>query len=124
LALPSCQSPRGPYDRRILEAKGGLAMVSFEGKRALVAGGGRGIGRAIALAFARQGADVALAARGRDELDAVAGEIRGLGRKAFIHVVDLADTDQAVNMVNAAAWELGSLYILRYNAGRITEGPG
>jgi len=99
-------------------------MFSFEGKKALVTGGGRGIGRAIALAFARQGADVALAARGRDELDAVAGEIRTLGRKAFIHVVDLADTDRAVNMVNAAAGELGSLDILVNNAGGITEVPG
>jgi len=99
-------------------------MFSFEGKKALVTGGGRGIGRAIALAFARQGADVALAARGRDELDAVAGEIRALGRKAFIHVVDLADTNQAVNMVNAAAGELGSLDILVNNAGGITEVPG
>jgi len=99
-------------------------MFSFEGKKALVTGGGRGIGRAIALAFARQGADVALAAQSRDELDAVAGEIRGLGRKAFIHVVDLADTDQAVNMVNAAAGELGSLDILVNNAGGITEVPG
>src|SRR5213592_4876207 len=101
-------------------------MFSFEGKKALVTGGGRGIGRAIALAFARQGADadVALAARGRDELDAVAGEIRALGRKAFIHVVDLADTDRAVNMVNAAAGELGSLDILVNNAGGITEVPG
>src|SRR5207249_3355746 len=75
-------------------------------------------------AFARQGADVALAARGRDELDAVAGEIRALGRKDFIHVVDLADTDRAVNMVNAAAGELGSLDILVNNAGGITEVPG
>ena len=99
-------------------------MFSFEGKKSLVTGGGRGIGRAIALAFARQGADVALAAQSRDELDAVAGEIRGLGRKAFIHVVDLADTDQAVNMVNAAAGELGSLDILVNNAGGITEVPG
>ena len=99
-------------------------MFSFEGKKALVTGGGRGIGRAIALAFARQGADVALAARGRDELDAVAGEIRALGRKAFIHVVDLADTDRAVNMVNAAAGELGSLDILVNNAGGITKVPG
>src|SRR2546421_8863170 len=99
-------------------------MFSFEGKKALVTGGGRGIGRAIALAFASQGADVALAARGRDELDAVAGEIRALGRKAFIHVVDLADTDQAVNMVNAAARELGSLDILVNNAGGFTEVPG
>src|SRR5436309_3897586 len=99
-------------------------MFSFEGKKALVTGGGRGIGRAIALAFARQGADVALAARGRDELDAVAGEIRALGRKAFIHVVDLADTDRAVNMVNAAAGELGSLDILVNNAGRFPAVPG
>jgi len=99
-------------------------MFSFEGKKALVTGGGRGIGRAIALAFAKQGADVALAARGRSELEQVAGEIRSLGRKAFIHVIDLANTDQAVNMVNAAADELGSLDILVNNAGGMTDVPG
>jgi 7-alpha-hydroxysteroid dehydrogenase len=99
-------------------------MFSFEGKKALVTGGGRGIGRAIALTFSRQGADVALAARSRDELEAVASEIRSLGCKAFVHVVDLADTDQAVNMVNIAAGELGSLDILVNNAGGITDVPG
>ena len=99
-------------------------MFSFDGKKALVTGGGRGIGRAIALAFARQGADVALAARGRAELEKVAEEIRALGRKAFIHVLDLANTDHAVNMVNAAADGLGSLDILVNNAGGITEVPG
>ncbi|TMG58106.1 MAG: glucose 1-dehydrogenase [Chloroflexi bacterium] len=99
-------------------------MFSFDGKKALVTGGGRGIGRAIALAFARQGADVALAARGRAELEKVAEEIRALGRKAFIHVLDLANTDHAVKMVNAAADELGSLDILVNNAGGITEVPG
>ena len=99
-------------------------MFSFEGKKALVTGGGRGIGRAIALAFARQGADVALAARSRDELEAVAGEIRSLGRKALVHTVDLANTDEAVNMVNTAAGELGSLDILVNNAGGITDVPG
>src|SRR5437016_6039213 len=99
-------------------------MFSFEGKKALVTGGGRGIGRAIALAFAKQGADVALAARGRSELDQVAGEIRALGRKAFIHVIDLANTDQAVNMVNTASEELGSLDILVNNAGGMTDAPG
>ena len=99
-------------------------MFSFDGKKALVTGGGRGIGCAIALAFARQGADVALAARGRAELEKVAEEIRALGRKAFIHVLDLANTDHAVKMVNAAADELGSLDILVNNAGGITEVPG
>src|SRR2546428_9738630 len=99
-------------------------MFSFDGKKALVTGGGRGIGRAIALAFARQGADVALAARGRAELEKVAEEIRALGRKAFIHVLDLANPDHAVQMVNAAADELGSLDILVNNAGGITDVPG
>src|SRR2546423_15528126 len=84
-------------------------MFSLEGKKALVTGGGRGIGRAIALAFARQGADVALAARSRDELEAVAGEIRSLGRRAPVHTVDLANTEAAVGMVNKSAHELGSL---------------
>jgi len=99
-------------------------MFSFEGKKALVTGGGRGIGRAIALAFARQGADVALAARSRAELDHVAQEIRSLGRKAFVHPLDLANTDQAVKMVNAAADEMGALDVLVNNAGGITSTPG
>ncbi len=99
-------------------------MFSFEGKKALVTGGGRGIGRAIALAFARQGADVALAARSRSELESVAVEIRSIGRKAVVYALDLANTDRAVNMVNTAAGELGSLDILVNNAGGITDVPG
>ncbi len=99
-------------------------MFSFEGKKALVTGGGRGIGRAIALAFARQGADVALAARSRSELEQVAGEIRKLGRKASVHVVDLGNTNRAVETVDAAARELGSLDVLVNNAGGITDLAG
>jgi len=99
-------------------------MFSFEGKKALVTGGGRGIGRAIALAFARQGADVALAARSPSELEQVAGEIRKLGRKASVHVVDLGNTNRAVETVDAAARELGSLDGLVNNAGGITDLPG
>ena len=90
-------------------------MFSFEGKKALVTGGGRGIGRAIALAFAQQGADVAIAARGREELEHVAGEIRAHGRNASVHVVE---------MVDAAARALGGLDVLVNNAGGITELPG
>ena len=99
-------------------------MFSFEGKKALVTGGGRGIGRAIAIALAQQGADVALAARTRSELEQVAGEIRSLGRKATVNVLDLANSKDAMEMVNAVARELGSLDILVNNAGGITDMPG
>jgi NAD(P)-dependent dehydrogenase (short-subunit alcohol dehydrogenase family) len=99
-------------------------MFSFEGKRALVTGGGRGIGRAIAIALAQQGADVAIAARSRDELEHVAGEIHALGRKASVHVVDMGDTRKAVEMVDAAAKALGGLDVLVNNAGGILELAG
>jgi NAD(P)-dependent dehydrogenase (short-subunit alcohol dehydrogenase family) len=99
-------------------------MFSFEGKKALVTGGGRGIGRAIAIALARQGADVAIAARSREELEHVAGEIRALGRKASVHVVDMRDTRKALEMVDAAAKALGGLDVLVNNAGGIIELAG
>lgn len=99
-------------------------MFSYEGKKALVTGGGRGIGRAIALAFARQGADVAVAARSRNELEEVAEEIRTIGRKAVVLQVDMARVEQAREMVEAAARELGALDILVNNAGGIVDLPG
>ncbi len=99
-------------------------MFSFEGKKALVTGGGRGIGRAIALALAQQGADVAIAARSREELEHVAGEIRALGRNAPVHLVDMGDTRKAVEMVDAAAKALGGLDILVNNAGGILDLDG
>ncbi len=99
-------------------------MFSFEGKKALVTGGGRGIGRAIALALAQQGADVAIAARSRDELEHVAGEIRALKRKASVHLVDMGDTRKAVEMVDAAAKALGGVDILVNNAGGILDLDG
>src|SRR6267143_1171106 len=101
-----------------------VGMFSYAGKKALVTGGGRGIGRAIALAFARQGADVAIAARSRDELDGVAREIQDLGRKAVVFRIDLEHTDQVGEMVNKAAHELGGLDVLVNNAGGIADLPG
>ena len=99
-------------------------MFSYEGKKALVTGGGRGIGRAIALAFAGQGADVAIAARSRDELDKVAGEVRALGRQAHVIPTDMADVEAAQRMVAAAAEAMGGLHVLVNNAGGITKVPG
>jgi len=99
-------------------------MFSFQGKKALVTGGGRGIGRAIAIALAKQGADVALAARSRAELDKVADEIRSVGRRAFVYALDLAVTSDATAMLDTAARELGSLDVLVNNAGGFTDIPG
>jgi len=99
-------------------------MFSYEGKKALVTGAGRGIGRAIALAFARQGADVAIAARSRDQLEAVAQEVRGLGREAHILPTDMLDVGQAQAMVTRAAEAMGSLHVLVNNAGGGVDIPG
>jgi NAD(P)-dependent dehydrogenase (short-subunit alcohol dehydrogenase family) len=99
-------------------------MFSYEGKKALVTGGGRGIGRAIALAFARQGADVAIAARGKDELESVAGEIRALGRQAHVIQADMGDLHAAQEMVATAIQVMGGLHVLVNNAGGIVKMPG
>lgn len=99
-------------------------MFSYEGKKALVTGGGRGIGRAIALAFARQGADVALAARSLDELNAVADEVRALGRQAHVLATDMLDVGQAQAIVARAAEAMGALHVLVNNAGGVLDLPG
>jgi NAD(P)-dependent dehydrogenase (short-subunit alcohol dehydrogenase family) len=99
-------------------------MFSYEGKKALVTGGGRGIGRAIALAFAKLGADVALAARSRNELDAVAEEVRAIGRQAEVLTVDMLEVAQAQEVVSRAADVLGGLHVLVNNAGGTVDVPG
>jgi NAD(P)-dependent dehydrogenase (short-subunit alcohol dehydrogenase family) len=90
----------------------------------LVTGGGRGIGRAIALAFAKQGADLALAARSRDQLEAVADEVRKLGRQAHVLPTDMLDVEAARAMVAKAAEALGGLHVLVNNAGGFVDDPG
>ena len=84
---------------------------------ALVTGGGRGIGRAIALAFAREGADVAVTARTGAELDAVAAEIRALGRKALAIPCDVGERAQVDEAARRVVDGLGPVQILVNNAG-------
>ncbi len=84
---------------------------------ALVTGGGRGIGRAIALAFAREGAHVAVTARTSSELDAVAAEIRALGRKALAVPCDVGERAQVDDAARRVAEGLGPVQILVNNAG-------
>ncbi|HEV8683335.1 MAG TPA: SDR family NAD(P)-dependent oxidoreductase [Actinomycetota bacterium] len=92
-------------------------MTELEGKVALVTGGSRGIGRAIALAFAQAGADVMLAARGREELEAATKEVEAEGRRALAVPTDVTDPEQVRSLVDRAAEEMGTIDILVNNAG-------
>jgi NAD(P)-dependent dehydrogenase (short-subunit alcohol dehydrogenase family) len=99
-------------------------MFSYQGKKAIVTGSGRGIGRAIALAFAEQGADVTLAARSRDELERVADEIRALGRQAWVIPTDMNDPEQAQALIERAHAAMGRIDVLVNNAGGGSSVPG
>ena len=92
-------------------------LFSLEGKTALVTGASRGIGRAIALGFARAGADVAVAARGEADLETLAKEIDSIGRRALVVPTDVTDRAQIEAMVGRAVDSLGGLQILVNNAG-------
>ena len=92
-------------------------MNRLTGKVALITGGGRGIGRAIALRFVSEGAAVMLAATRRDTLEATAGEIRKGGGRAATTVTDVADEAAVKAMVAATLAQLGGLDILVNNAG-------
>ncbi|RPD50432.1 3-ketoacyl-ACP reductase [Hymenobacter sediminis] len=92
-------------------------MESLAGKNALVTGAGKGIGRAVAVALAQEGANVALLARTESQLREVAQEIEALGVKAVVVTADVADRAAAEAAVNQALTELGSIDILINNAG-------
>ena len=94
---------------------------TLAGRRILVTGGGRGIGRAIALACAREGAQIAIAARSADQLAAVAQEIQNEGGAAVSLVCDVGELAQVEKMVHAAAEALGGIDVLVNNAGGGTE---
>ncbi len=91
--------------------------ADLRGKVALVTGASRGIGRAVALALARRGADVALAARNPAPAEDVAAEIRGLGRKALALGLDVSDFAAVEEAAGRIEGDLGKVSILVNNAG-------
>lgn len=84
---------------------------------AIVTGAGRGLGAAIAVAFAEAGADVVISSRTESELDTVATRIRAAGQRAHIVVADLSDADAAGSLADVAVGEFGKIDIVVNNVG-------
>ncbi len=97
-------------------------MESLAGKVALVTGAGKGIGKAIAVALAQEGAHVGLVARTEKDIKAVAEEIAALGVKAAVATADVGDRAQVEAAVASLQRELGPVDILINNAGTATFG--
>ncbi len=102
---------------------GDLPRFTLEGRVALVTGAARGIGRAVALALAHAGADVALGLRDVDADQGLAEEITALGRRALPLQMDVGSLEQIRTAVAAADAELGPIDVLVNNAGASPENP-
>ncbi len=94
------------------------AKFDLSGKVAIVTGGGRGIGRAIALALAGSGASVVISSRTEKEIGAVAEEIKKAGGRSLPVVADITISDQLENLVSATLKEFGKIDLLVNNAAR------
>lgn len=92
-------------------------MTKLAGNKAVVTGGGRGIGHAIALLFAREGADIAILDRDAGRAEATAAEIRGLGRGALAVCADVGAENEVAEGLRKVERELGEIDILVNNAG-------
>jgi 3-oxoacyl-[acyl-carrier protein] reductase len=97
-------------------------MSQLANQVAVVTGAGRGLGRAIALKFASEGADVVCVSRTAENSEKVAGEVRALGRKAWAHAVDVSDANAVTAACEKIVTETGRLDILVNNAGVTRDG--
>jgi 3-oxoacyl-[acyl-carrier protein] reductase len=95
---------------------------ALAGRVALVTGGSKGIGRAVAEALAREGAKLALCARGQDALELASRELRALGAEVLVQVADVTRAGDIARFVAAAAARFGAIDILVNNAVSSTQG--
>src|SRR5579862_7496980 len=100
-----------------MNAKTPSALFDLTGKVALITGGSRGLGRAMALAFAAAGADVVIASRKYDACVSVATEVSGLGRRALPYACHIGQWEQLDGLVEAAYGHFGAVDVLVNNAG-------
>jgi 7-alpha-hydroxysteroid dehydrogenase len=100
-----------------------LDRFRLDDRVAVVTGAGRGLGAAMALAFAEAGADVVIAARTQSQLEDVAKQIEGVGRKAHIVVADLAHPDETAKLAAEAIDAFGKLDVVVNNVGGTMPAP-
>ena len=98
-------------------------MQELSGKVAVITGGGSGIGRCMALAFADEGMDIAIGDIEQGAGEAVAEEVRAKGRRAIAVVCDVTDLDSVRGLAEVAKAELGAYHVVCNNAGVISGGP-
>lgn len=93
------------------------SLFSLEGKTMIVTGASKGIGKAVALAGARAGADLVIGSRTRADLELVASEVRSMGRRCVVQTVDVGKVDSIRAFVEQVLAEAGDIDILVNNAG-------
>ena len=113
-----CTGLQDPSGQFVVEGK--KRDMLLKGKVALITGAGRGIGRAIALAFAREGAQVAVTGRNIDRLASVVNEIRAGGGEAEAFTLDVTRESDPISVVEEVVGKWGSIDLLVNNAGVIT----
>jgi len=96
--------------------------LGLRDKKAIVTGGSKGLGRAIAEELVREGADVAICARGEEDLTAAAEELGSGGRTVYSQACDVTDPEQVTDFVARSTEALGGIDILVNNAGRAHPG--